>query len=421
MNGKHQPTQQSRGSRRHKGQSLVEFALVLPLLLLIVAGALEVGNLLTNYNRMQLSAREGARFGAAGGTDNGVKEVMLQALTQTIEVDPDFLSIWIIRPVIDYNSGVWSWANSATNPPWGMDEICVYGDKCGDAFTPAQPAPVDSDDVLAEISQINQTGYTSLDGTTFVVAVVYYEVPTILNLPFFEIQGESGGRVPLSTFAIMNQEIIQASNVEVGCSAYAAVVESNWFQGVREGDIIGPIKLNDPATTYRRQGYGYLAWNLTTTEPSFLMAMGSNGASMGFPGTSRRDDVGFIEYDSVYGSTEPDDYDTGMHRGDWVIASEANNTSEASTPLNDHLDTQRDIRIIIYNYAFDTNTGTSLNPRFISFNGGPEVWQYRIDGFAIVRIHDWVSGGGSCAGTDLTCDTITFEFIRFDQSCGYEF
>lgn len=415
--------QKGRQSGRRKGQSIVEFALVLPLLLLIVAGALEVGNLLTNYNRMQLSAREGARFGAAGGTDNGVKEVMIQSLTQTIEVDPDFLSIWIIRPTIAYNagSGTWSWSNSTANPPWGIDENCVYGDLCGDAFTPPDPAPVNAADVLAEVSQVTGSGYTTLNGTTFVIAVIHYEAPTILNLPFFNIEGEAGGRVPLTTHAIMNQEIIQANNVEIGCSAYALALEEQWLNGVSEGDIIGPVKHNQPATATRRQGYDFLAWRVDQRVPAYLISQGTHGASMGFPGTSRTENNGFIEYDSIYGSANPDDYDTGMHRGDWVVASDSNDTSNASNPLRDHVDTQRAIRVIVYDYTFDGATATPLNPRYISFNGGPEVWQYRIEGFAIVKIHSFVPGGGSCVGSDNTCDSIVFEFVNWDESCGFEF
>ncbi len=55
------PTSRSRRRRRTRGQSLVEFALVLPVFLIILSGLMDMGFLL--YSRMTVinAAREGAR------------------------------------------------------------------------------------------------------------------------------------------------------------------------------------------------------------------------------------------------------------------------------------------------------------------------------------------------------------------------
>ena len=53
-----------------RGQSIVEFALVTPLLLFTVLGAIEVGHLLTVYSGLSGAAGRTARYGAVGG-DNG--------------------------------------------------------------------------------------------------------------------------------------------------------------------------------------------------------------------------------------------------------------------------------------------------------------------------------------------------------------
>lgn len=50
-----------------KGQSLVEFALSLPILLLIVFGMIEFGRLLFIYTAVTSSSREAARYGAVVG------------------------------------------------------------------------------------------------------------------------------------------------------------------------------------------------------------------------------------------------------------------------------------------------------------------------------------------------------------------
>lgn len=50
--------------RRTRGQALVEFALVLPLFLLIVFGAIDVGRFVYGHSTLSQAAREGARLGA---------------------------------------------------------------------------------------------------------------------------------------------------------------------------------------------------------------------------------------------------------------------------------------------------------------------------------------------------------------------
>ncbi len=55
-----------RGIEDKRGQSTVEFALVLPVLLLIVFGIIEFGFILNAYVTVISSAREGARYGITG-------------------------------------------------------------------------------------------------------------------------------------------------------------------------------------------------------------------------------------------------------------------------------------------------------------------------------------------------------------------
>lgn len=56
-----------------RGQSLVEFALIIPLFLLIVVGTLDIGRLIYTYSVMHNAAREGARYGAVHPCDdNGI-------------------------------------------------------------------------------------------------------------------------------------------------------------------------------------------------------------------------------------------------------------------------------------------------------------------------------------------------------------
>ena len=119
-----------RVGRRQRGQSLLEFALTMPVLLVIVAGVLEVGNMLVTYNRVQLVAREASRFGAAGGGSQFIPEIVLDASTESLDTISDRMSVYVIRPVVEYSGGRSQWEGSGSTPPWGVTEDCVYGDDC---------------------------------------------------------------------------------------------------------------------------------------------------------------------------------------------------------------------------------------------------------------------------------------------------
>jgi Flp pilus assembly protein TadG len=51
-------------SRREKGQSLLEFALILPVLLIVLAGVLDLGRLYYSYIAVTDAAAEGATYAA---------------------------------------------------------------------------------------------------------------------------------------------------------------------------------------------------------------------------------------------------------------------------------------------------------------------------------------------------------------------
>jgi Flp pilus assembly protein TadG len=64
-----------RGRRGERGAELVEFALVLPILMLVLAGMVDMGFLFKNYEVVTNAAREGARMAALPGwTETDVKQ-----------------------------------------------------------------------------------------------------------------------------------------------------------------------------------------------------------------------------------------------------------------------------------------------------------------------------------------------------------
>ncbi len=71
--------------RRSKGQSLVETAIILPVVLLLVMAIIDFGLLFNNYILISNASREGARKAALGGTDIEVRQTVLN-MTTTLKV-----------------------------------------------------------------------------------------------------------------------------------------------------------------------------------------------------------------------------------------------------------------------------------------------------------------------------------------------
>ncbi len=383
------------GSRR--GQSLVEFALVLPVLLLIVAGTLEVANILTMQNHVQQAAREGARFGAVGGVEQGIRTVVVdQSSKSSLATDEDRMTVWIIRPIIDIGGGNWYWEGDAGGTTWGdATEQRVYGTEVTNPLKPA--------DVLKDLKDSPAVGGGTpgdIDGTRFVIVVVHYKANTVLNMPFFKIPDEEGGLVPLWAYSIMRQEVEQETVAQLvsGCSAYPIAINSAWFPAeTAEGEVIENVPLNNEFTATKREGFQFLAWNVSHVLTAHLQA------SLTFPGNSLDPTLGFEEY------LEPGDVQ--MHRGDWVIRPDTNVTvANAAVQLGNHRSTGRTLRII--GYTFEQQGSAPIIPINPMINTSPPTsrWQYRIDGFVVVRIADFSTGA----------DTIDFEFVRWDSSCGFE-
>lgn len=81
------------GRRGQKGQAVVEFAVVLPVLLLILMGILDFGRLFYSVLTVRSAAREGARYGAVHATDDaGIRQRVRDA---AVGLEQDRLTITI--------------------------------------------------------------------------------------------------------------------------------------------------------------------------------------------------------------------------------------------------------------------------------------------------------------------------------------
>ncbi len=79
-------------NRKNKGQSLVETALLLPVILLLLTGIIDFGLLFNNYLVVSNASREGGRAAAIGSTDAQVRAVVNN---DTASLDPANLTVTI--------------------------------------------------------------------------------------------------------------------------------------------------------------------------------------------------------------------------------------------------------------------------------------------------------------------------------------
>jgi Flp pilus assembly protein TadG len=78
--------------RNEKGQSLVEFSIILPLLLLLLMGIFEFGLMLNSYLTIHNSAREGARLGIVAGSDSEINELITN-ISPTLDTENIIVNI----------------------------------------------------------------------------------------------------------------------------------------------------------------------------------------------------------------------------------------------------------------------------------------------------------------------------------------
>ncbi|MGE5418106.1 MAG: TadE/TadG family type IV pilus assembly protein [Acidobacteriota bacterium] len=62
--------------KSNRGQSLVELAIVLPILLVLIFGIVEFGRVLSAYLIIENLARDGARYGAVGHNDAEIQALI---------------------------------------------------------------------------------------------------------------------------------------------------------------------------------------------------------------------------------------------------------------------------------------------------------------------------------------------------------
>ena len=79
-----------------KGQDLVEYALALPIVLLILMSILDLGRVIYIYSSLHNSVRDGARYGIINPTDAGGIEAVVR--DKAVGLDPLDLTVTVVQP-----------------------------------------------------------------------------------------------------------------------------------------------------------------------------------------------------------------------------------------------------------------------------------------------------------------------------------
>lgn len=89
-------------TRGKKGQSVVETALVLPIIILLLMGIIDFGLLFSNYLVITNACREGAREAAVGYTDS---EIVNAVISMSSTLDQSKLKVTVSPPELVRKKG----------------------------------------------------------------------------------------------------------------------------------------------------------------------------------------------------------------------------------------------------------------------------------------------------------------------------
>lgn len=398
---------------RNRGQSLVEVALFLPIFLIILAGVVEVSQLVITQNRITNASRAGTRFASNGGEDIGVVEVVLTSVTQTLSLEPDVWDIWTIHARVS--------EDGASFREWEFNH--VYGITETTRANSVDQIAIQQR-ILSEL-QIDHEGNTpgNIANDLRIVGVyVIHDVESILGLDALPwLQG-------FHSVEELNVMRVFASDAQQtdGCTAFPIAV-SDGIRSLTENTFPANFDYPSPSPTIRdfanhqediplsaaQEGYvyqvtrgfdsgefGWLVWNdgippTANTLADSLRWPGNSAdySDHGDPGTTL---PGFNHV--VRGYAEPGDpSDLAMQVNDFVAASTSQLPDAGMVErVQENIDRERDLRLITWN---------------TSAPGAGPNGQYQIARFAVFKLR----GYGNAAADD---EWLLLEFIRWDDSCG---
>ena len=285
--------------RSEQGQSLVESVFFLPILFLIMVGLIETSNLLVSYMRLSSAVQEGAKFGATGGTDEGIASVIFDSTTLQGMVTPDNTDGYVVSAEVGDDGQVDSW-----------HENHIYGN-----------GPAESGLTLEEIGERlshSQGGWGTGGGQGLLVVYVRHRPDSLLGFPGVSAVSQ---RVTLQVSDVMpvsgSDAVARKESPSLkGCPAYPLALHVSLLKGAYKSQLLEAV----PNGT-GEGNFGWLRWleNQPATTETLAKALR-------YPGTSQDPHIGYHGGEGVY-------------VGDWVP--EGNDPSGAGSLVTAELEEYR--------------------------------------------------------------------------------
>lgn len=389
------------------GQSLVEVAMFMPILLILIVGVVEVSQLVITQNRISTAARNGARFGAQGGEDIGVRNIIMNTVTQTLDLNNGVWDIFVVRGELDSRGKL---------PESSFSYQHIYGSGMTGAYTTTIASSAWSELRLEIADRLSYPG-TDPAGLKVVGVLILHEVESILGL---DILPALVGSNTVRSFSMMrNSALATTVSQTSGCNGVYPLGVEEGIRSITQADFAG-LTINYPSgVAYNdfpahqpdrallgegREGYIYkmnilepgalasqriawLQWNDENSgpgnSPNELLLR-----SLGYPGNSS---------DMTYGFIEPlDSTDRQMQVNDevWRSTVSGGQFNSVRSALRNHIDAGRAVRLVLWDV--DNEVATS--------------GRVKMTGFAIFRMVAY--------GSDASGNFILLELIRVDDTCG---
>ncbi|MCL4262463.1 MAG: pilus assembly protein [Anaerolineae bacterium] len=411
-----------------RGQSLVEVALFFPIFIIMLAGVVEISNIIITQNRVTSATRASARFGADGGQDEGMTNVLLNTVTQTLELDQEVWDVWVVRGTVNEDgNAIESWQFNH-----------VYGISNTQQYSTVNELEI-QEMVLEELQRDengNQQAGIAAD-IEFVGTYALHDIDSILGLNALPQFATITSVRDLSVMRVLGFGL----NATDGCSGFPIVVyegERSVTPGLYEAVVTNsPNFWPQPAPAYvtfynhrpnvplrgfgqngevvsegdiflvqnggGQGGFGWLVWNqyisadANTLEGSLTWPGNSTDYTTVATGGQQPPNPPFPH--RVYGYIDYNDpTDTSMNIGDWVMSNTgAVVSNDVREVLEGHITAGRQLRLIVY----EPYAGTGSNAR------------YQITGFAVFRLLGYQLSNNGGQGSYILA-----EFIRWDDSCG---
>ena len=326
---------------REDGQSVVEVAFMLPVLMLLVIGIVELGYALSIYNQTINAAREGARFGSMGGSDTGVTTIVQGASSYLVNYDDTNSDLYVVRAELTGTAPGCSvmtdtFSCNAVLDTGYLDTQCVS-----------------ADDLVA---RLDPQGISNCD--LDVIAVdLHYRSPSLLGLPLVKQLSEG---VPMRSFTVMRLETPRP--LASVCNVYPIAIHQSVLAG-KKGQVI-----NDILNGTGEGNYGWLRWPL---DPS------------GGSAEALADALSRPTSDEFENPEDPDD--THLSVGDWISANTGISNDIKVRNALDRLVSKGWFRVVVFDqHSYD--------------NGGANGMYHAIN-FAIVELIEYKLPGGANAIT----------------------